>query len=87
MAVPKKEHRLLTCGEHGEQRPWYVVCVHVLNGERPAAHLVAPSEEDPVGEAVCEECSNHKPDLDLLRPICDKCTEGTILPRANQSRN
>lgn len=80
MAQAPEDCSLIQCEDH-EWRPWYIVCVHVLEG-KPPSHIIAPYGED-VGECICLDCHNSKADVSKLRPVCDKCLEEKLLPSIN----
>jgi hypothetical protein len=61
---------LITCETHGAS-PAYIVCLHVLNGER-AVHVIHATKKD-FGEALCGECVQRRSGFesaDELSLIC-----------------
>jgi hypothetical protein len=78
MAAP----RLIQCESHGK-RPIYLACVHVMNGTAPIAK-VTQADGQGHGEILCAACKA-KPDVNLVRPICDMCADVRLLSRLQPS--
>lgn len=64
-------NQLITCDKHGRS-PGYCVCVHIVHGGAPAAHIVKATEQE-LGEAVCQRCSQTEPTVDDLVLLCAGC--------------
>lgn len=60
------------CEEHGE-RPWVLMCLHVINGTTPAVVAWPTDVEDDVGEVLCRSCVDEPEDersIENFRPVC-----------------
>jgi hypothetical protein len=57
------------CDLHGRQRS-YVMCVHVMRGA--SAAIVDPATDTKIGLAVCEACNKEKPNMKLLKLVCEQ---------------
>ena len=73
------------CMTHGNNRPWYMICLHVVEEGAP----VAIFEEATIlesGTCLCAKCFKAEAletlDVDHVRPICDLCFDKNIKPHA-----
>ena len=73
--------RLVQCGTHGEGRPGFVACVHVVRQHAPVAHYLEP--DDDLGEVLCAACEGHAhPTPADLMLICAECVQTILTTRS-----
>ena len=64
MTTDDDQYPLVTCPEHGVQRS-YVVCAHVIEGEREPVEFLLPSPTE-IGEILCDLSHNEYSDFKVL---------------------